>query len=182
MNKISKNLLIALLGMAIVVPVAKYVGRTAGEAANERDASQRMMAARLDPQIKTMVSRQDAQGVTEADLSPEFLKNIEAWTLERINVNAKKHWDAAGVPEGERNVSAESVYVSTGSHKLAIIRMRIGDVTPQATIFGIVGSEAVRVTCVDPTLGNVTVTSGPCAEKIRETFGESINPMGNNNG
>ncbi|MDO7833613.1 hypothetical protein Q4610_01010 [Sphingobium sp. HBC34] len=173
--KVTKNLLLTLAGMVIVIPLAKYVGRVSGEVANGSELPRKELASVSD--IQTLVSRQDAEGVTDADMSPEFLKNLEAWTLERVKLKAKPHWDAAGVPQEQRAVTAESVYVSTASHKLAVTRLRMGQTTPQAMIFGIVGTEAVRVLCMNSNGDDVPVASGPCDEKLREVFGESINPL-----
>ncbi|MFM9976926.1 MAG: hypothetical protein ACKVOP_02615 [Sphingomonadaceae bacterium] len=177
MSMSAKQIAIMLGGMLVVVPVAGYLGRTMGEAQNLREAPQQTANSEVATNVVAMVTRQDADGVTEADFTPEFLTNLGNWIQERTAANAKKHWDAAGVPESDRTLSNESVYVQAGSHKLAVVRIRMGATTPNAVIAGVVGPEMVRVTCLDSSGANVQLTSGPCDEKVREAFGTSMNPL-----
>ncbi len=178
MSMSGRKWLILIAGLIIVVPVAKFAGRTLAEAQNQRDADIRGPINDADePDVIAIVTRQDSEGVTEGDFSTEFLKNLEDWILQRTVANSLKHWDAAGVPENKRNVTAESVFVNAGPHKLAVVRMQIGETTPNATITGVVGSEVVRVLCIDKNGGDVPIASGPCDTKIQEAFGSSVNPM-----
>ena len=175
-----KNFLLMCLGIVVVIPVARYVGRAAGEAQNNRDATSQAVANSAgSPAVLATVTRQDAEGVTEADFSPEFLQNLGDWVEQRTAANAKKHWDAAGVPEDQRSLSNESVFVEAGPHKLAVVRLRIGETTPNAIIAGVVGTEMVRVMCFNSDGADVQITSGPCDDKIREAFGASMNPLRN---
>ena len=155
-------------------------GRTMADFQNQREAGAPLgSVGAAQPKVVAIITRQDAEGVTEADFSPDFLQNLGDWIEERTVANAKKHWDAANVPEASRKLSNESVYVQAGPHKLAVVRIRIGDTTPNATIAGIVGTEMVRVGCIDGGGESVLLTSGPCDDRIREAFGTSMNPLTN---
>lgn len=134
------------------------------------------------PEVKTIVSRQDAEGVTEADFSPEFLKNLEAWTHQRTIANAEKHWDALNVPESARIVSVEGVYVEAGGKKFAVLRTRTNNIAPSAVVVGVLGSDLVRIGCVVEAEQDVQISSGPCNEKVKEVFGVSLSPLSSPNG
>lgn len=171
MSLTSRQWLTMFLGMIVVVPAAQFIGKSMGESENRREQAANIQPSPMADSMRVMVSRQDSEGVTEADFSPEFLKNLESWTVERVAANADKYLDAAKVPESERNFVGESVYVETDGHKLAVTKLRIGEEVPGAFIVGIVGKELVRVVCFDRSGSNVAVTSGPCGEKLHEVFG-----------
>ncbi|MBX9896291.1 MAG: hypothetical protein K2Y17_00020 [Qipengyuania sp.] len=164
---------LAVVAMIAVIPISQYLGRTIGEATAKQEPT------RLPPQpdfsdIEVLVSRQDSEGVTEADFDQQFLANLEAWTLERTAANAAKYWDAAAVPQADRALVGESVLLERYGHRLAIVRVKIGDESPTATIVGVKGTELIRIACVARTAGSVPVAAGPCDAKIREIFGDPL--------
>ena len=174
---IGKTLLLTALGLIVVVPTAKWIGRTAAEAQNAREGRSGDYVEELNsmdrslPVAHVVVSRQGAEGVTVADLTPEFLQNLNAWTQERLRANGAKH----GLPADQ--LTTESVYVESGSQKYAVTRISDGVFKPSAIIFGIKGSEAVRITCGVREKADVELMTGPCNEKVREVFGVPLNAL-----
>jgi hypothetical protein len=78
-----------------------------------------------------------------------------------------------------RDITGESTIVERYGHRFAVVRIRLGDSTPNATIVGISGNEVVKIACVNRSGADVTVTDGPCDAKIREVFSA---PVGGNGG
>lgn len=64
--------------------------------------------------------------------------------------------------------------IEAGGRRFGVVRIRTQGFMPVATIVGLDGADFVRVHCVSRTLQDVAITYGPCGEKIRETFGTSI--------
>ncbi len=169
MSMSGKQLVWSIVAIIAIIPIAQFISREVGEAQDSSATS----ASPIRPSFadtEVVVSRQASEGITEADFSQQFLTNLEAWTIERTTANAKKYWDAASISEKDARLSGESVFIERFGHQLAVIRIKIGGTTPAATIVGVKGDEIFRITCVDRSGRSVSVTAGPCDEKIREVF------------
>lgn len=163
-----KSWIWAMIAMLLVVPIAQFIGKFAGEAQN---AGERPRSRDSAPsEVKVLVSRQSADGITESQFDQTFLDNLTSWTVERTEANSRKHLDAANAEANEPKLTGEAVYLERYGHKLAIVRLRLGTITPMATIVGIKGAELVRVLCTTSAPENVAITSGPCDAKLKEVF------------
>lgn len=120
------------------------------------------------------MSSQDAAGITQKDMGPEFIKNLELYTLERVTVKTTEALAAQGLSNPRVEFAAESTYLEIGGAKLAIVRLRSPDGANQAWIVGIVGKELKRVLCLTSQSATVLVSRGPCGDRIREVFGVSF--------
>lgn len=126
-------------------------------------------------EMKVVASRQDSEGATQADLSPQFLSNLESYIVERTNVlGAQAAKDQGGDARAAVVTSKGALYVEEGDKKLAVIRLETADGTPQVVVAGIVGTELVRVTCVRDRPGRIPLSYGPCHDKLREAFGVAL--------
>ena len=155
--------------IVVVQQIAGYLGKTSAERQNKAEAAARSKNAEL----RIIVSRQDAEGVTQKDLDLEALKKLEAYTLETVRKRTKDNQVAEGLPPTDMNFTAESVYVESGGLKLAVIRIR-NDYLFAVTVMGIVGKELIRVGCLRPSPERIPIASGQCAEKINEVFNITI--------
>ena len=169
MSMTGKQWAFTLIGMLAVVPIAQFLGKSLGQTMNAIDAPQSVATPSFS-EIEVGVSRQPSEGITEADFDQKFLANLESWVVERITANAKKYWDAGNVPQSMRAASGESNLVERYGHKFAVVRVRIGGATANATIVGIQGDEIIKVGCVNRLGSDVPITDGPCDAKIREVF------------
>lgn len=167
-----KMVLTVLIGIPIVSFVAGHMGKTAAERVNEREAVAKRASA-PSPVIRTLVSSQDAEGVTQAQMDLDFLKNLETYTVERARIKAKEHLASAGYPNASVRYTSEATYVESGRVKLALIRMS-SQGARQIFIAGIVGRELKRILCLRESEEPIPVASGACADKIREVFGVSL--------
>ncbi len=126
-------------------------------------------------EIRVASSRGDSEGVTQDQLSPTFLRNLETYTVERIGtLAAQAAKDQGNAGQGAVITSSEAVYVETGGKKLAVLRLKGSDKSYQVMVAGIVGTELVRVLCVRSTPERVPISYGPCHEKIKEAFGITL--------
>ena len=173
-----KQWALTIVGMLVVIPVAQLLGKSLAEAQNARDASQ-VIPKPAFTDTEVVVSRQPADGITEANFDQAFLANLQSWVVERTMANAQKYLDAANVPQSMRDFTGESTLIERYGHRLAVVRVRVGESTPNATVVGISGNELVKIGCINRSGADVTVTDGPCDSKIREVF--SV-PAGGNGG
>ena len=74
------------------------------------------------------------------------------------------------------NVTANSLYVSFAGKKLGVIKINSDNQIRSVTIFGIKGNELHRVTCVRASNRDIPILTGECGNKVKETFGVSIQP------
>lgn len=158
---------ILLLGVLVVPSVASWVGSSAGEASAQRTALQNA------PAFKAMAGSQSADGVTEEMMDQNFLANLEQHTVEQQIVNTRRALEASGMKMPVPRPASSSVFVMSGGHKITVVRTQAGSegaVVHSAHLMAIFGDEARRVVCIS-TEGQISVTYGPCADKIEETFG-----------
>lgn len=112
--------------------------------------------------ITAVSTRQSSEGVTAAQMDQAFLDRLGQYLEARSN------------QDGPHAYQHEGVYLEIGGRKLAVVRLRTQGVTPIAYIAAVQDGELVRVGCVSNVLANVPVTSGPCADKIKEAFGVGL--------
>lgn len=124
--------------------------------------------------VYTLSSIQSSDGMTQEDMTPEFLGWLEQNTKERIRHHASAYLKSIGSKNINIEIRASSVYVVADSHKLAVTRINAAGGS-QVHIFGINGKEAIRVACVHGLPDPIPISYGKCAEKIYESFGVKIN-------
>jgi len=161
-----------LIGIPIVNFVAGQLGKSAANHVNEKETTAKRPSSPA-PEIRTVVSSQEAEGVTQAQMDVDFLKNLETYMVERATIKAKESLAAAGYPNLSVEYKSEATYVESGPMKLAIIRMSTQG-TRQIFITGIIGRELKRVLCLRESEAAIPVTNGACADKIKEVFGVSL--------
>lgn len=171
-NMTWKSVLLLVIAISIVNIVAGHLGGKAAETENERKARSGSSAT-ANASIRTLVSSQDAEGVTQEQLDLDALKNLESYTVQRATIKAKEHLASAGYPNSEVHYTSEAIYVESGSMKLAVIRLKARG-TRQVLIVGIVGEELKRVLCQREAEEAIPLSYGPCSEKIREVFGVTL--------
>ena len=128
--------------------------------------------------VMAFTTIQTSEGVTEADLDQQGLKNLENWIVEMWRQKAKNSFiEMGGKPEAFKpNMTAKSVYVTAEGKKLAIIKVNMDNAVRMVTIMGIVGDELHRVGCLRASNHDIPVWSGECGKKVNEVFGVSIQP------
>lgn len=119
---------------------------------------------------------QSAEGVKEADLDQPALKNLENWIVQTILQKGRNKFTEMGYnpKDYKPHVVANSVYVTAGGKKLAVIKIAIDNSMRSVTILGIKGKELHRVSCLRASNHDIPVWSGECGSKVSETFGVSI--------
>lgn len=174
-KKINRKTVLALLiGMSIANFVFGQNDKIFSENNNKNEVAV-MHPSSHETEIRTLVSSQDAEGITQTQMNLDFLKNIEAYTVERATVKAKEYLQKAGYPDASVHYASEATYVESGSIKLGIIRASSKGVR-QIVVFGIVGSEFKRVLCYRKSEEAIPVSYGACAEKIKDVYGVSLGP------
>lgn len=166
-----------LIGFIILaVPVVNFfagqIGRLTAESLNTKEVFIEPKVSQ-ESKIQLVVSSQDAEGIDQSRLDLTFLKSLEVYTAERVEIKAKEYLASIGQPDAPVLITSESTYVYAGSMKLAVIRLRDA-VSRQVFIAGIVGNELKRVACIRRTDQDIPISYGPCAEKIYETFGVKV--------
>jgi hypothetical protein len=168
-----KYLVLIVLAILLLKPISNYLGKTAAQHANERESSNSPPHI-VNNEIRIVVSSQDAAGVTQQNFDISFLKNLEAYTVERVKLKAKEYLVSQGHPNAPLDIVSEATYVTSGTTKLAVIRLRGADGSNNVFIAGIINNELKRVACVRNSLETIPITYGVCGEKIKEVFGSMI--------
>jgi hypothetical protein len=100
-------------------------------------------------------------------MTEEFLKALtESW--------AESYRQSTPDKKIEENVSFHPRYADFPTQRLAVIEMHIDGKAAGAGVFGLVGSELVRVVCLDRSGDSVHLDSGECGQNIVERFGVSF--------
>jgi len=121
---------------------------------------------------------QTSEGVTNADLDQAALKNLETWMVNMFLQKGKNNYEVMGYNPEDFNpkLDAKSVYVTSGTKKLAIIKINLDNSMRSVTIIGIEGKELYRVTCIRASNHEIPVFSGECGNEIYKTFAVRIQP------
>ncbi len=163
-----KYLVLFVLAIPVVNQLASYLGTSAAQHVNERETVSRPTQV-ADQSIRVIASSQDAQGVAQKNLDMLFLKNLEAYTVERIKTKIRE------LPSSPQiDITSEATYVESGPMKFAVIRLRGSDNSNQVFIHGIVGNELKRVACLSNSTEAIPISYGVCADKVNEVFGTKI--------
>ena len=168
-----KHLVFFFLAFLLVSQLSGYLGKSALQHHEEREA------AKLPPQtsnqeIRVVVSTEDSEGATQQNFDMNFLKGLEAYTVQRVKVKAKEFLESQGHQNAQLDISSEATYVDSGPMKLAVIRLRGSDGSNQVFIAGIIGNELKRVVCARNSTEAIPISYGVCADKIKEVFGAKV--------
>ena len=168
-----KSILLFIAAFFVVKYVGGYLGRATAERVNATEAKSARQSTGSSQKIRTIVSSQDNEGITQEQMDIDFLKKLEAYTRERYKVKAKEYLVSVGQANTPVEMTSEATYVQSGHVKLAVIRLRS---TGARNIFiaGIVGKEFTRVLCQRESEEAIPITYGVCGDKIAEKFGVRI--------
>lgn len=174
------SLIVASLVLACVVYYAHYAfvsvqrWQEASSSTVTSDAEARAASVPAPRRVTVTVTSQDAAGATEDQFDIDFLKNLEAWVVERVRANTSKAIATHGLSEESTQIRSEATYLETDGHRLAVIRIKNGDDVSMASVIGIVGDELKRVNCIEESSERVPITFGECGAKVSQVFGVSL--------
>lgn len=128
--------------------------------------------------ITALITIQESEGMTEADLDTTSLKVLEQWTLQRTLQRARQNYASQGFDPKTFNpkVDVGSVLVLAGGKKLAVIRMTMDNQVRSVSVMGFNKGDFLRVTCIRRSNHDIPLFSGECGQKVTEAFGVSIKP------
>lgn len=159
-----------LAGLALTVGLS-LLGRFMGQTENASQVQQVHVAPSV---VRVVASSQSSDGVTEANLTPDFAKALETHAVSRISAKLGAAAKDAGVASSEARIQSESTVVETQGKKLVIIKYKINSTSRGVEILGISGPTLNRVMCARDSLEEILLVSGPCATKIQEVHGIRI--------
>ena len=168
-----KHIILFFLAIPVVNHFAGHLGKSAAQHVNDREAASAPQPT-ANQEIRVVVSSQDSEGATQQNFDLNFLKNLEAYTVERVKVKTKENLASKGHPNADVSFTSEAIYIENGPMKLAVIRLRASEGSNQVFIAGIIGNELKRIACVRNSTETIPMSYGVCAEKIKEVFGTKI--------
>lgn len=171
-----KYIILFLLAIPVVNYVAGYLGKSMAQYVNKQEEA-KPQQPNANQEIRVLVSSQDSEGITQQNFDLNFLKNLEAYTVERVKVKTKEYLVSQGHPNAVVNFTSEATYVESGHMKLAVIRLRASEGSEgsnQVLIFGIIGNELKKIACIRNSTETIPISYGVCADKIKEVFGVKI--------
>jgi hypothetical protein len=159
------------LGMLIIVPTAQHLGRTLGEQQDSQSSvAHKVPFKSVGQETRVLVSRQDAEGVTNDQIDVEVADAIGAYSLQRMKFHMKTILDEMGSSDSVDTMTEGTVLVPNDGLNLVVTRFSIGEVTHSVQVAAIKGNELVRVGCISPR-GDIGVTlAGKCAAALKEHF------------
>lgn len=168
-----KHIIIFILAIPVINQIGSYLGRSNAQRVNEREAVSAPNSS-ANQEIRITVSSQDSEGITQQDLDLNALKNLEAYTVERVRIRTKEYLASQGYTNADVDFASEATYVESGSIKLAVIRLRASEGSNQVFVSGIIGNELKRIACARNSTETIPISYGACAEKIYDVFGVRI--------
>jgi hypothetical protein len=152
----------------LCVAIAQFVGHI----------SPALGADRVAP-ITAMVTIQDTEGTSEADLNIESLKKLEQWLVQTTLQRARTNYAKQGFDPKTFNpkINVGSVYTIAGGKKLAVTKMNMDNQLRTVWVMGFQRGEFLRVTCARGSNHDIPIFSGECGQKITEAFGVSVKPQ-----
>lgn len=121
------------------------------------------------PTMKVLITEQSAEGMSDADMTQEFLDRItEHYKKRVISLSGLTEQQALAA---QKSIKVESVYLTDRGKKLMI--MRLHQITPpfyNLVVGGLTGDKFVRVSCIWDVNKRISASQGECGEKIEATF------------
>jgi hypothetical protein len=116
--------------------------------------------------------RHDAKQVVAGKLDQESLATIERELIGVVieNLRAQDKKDSVPLLQSDQ-ITAASEYVNAGPLRLAITKMRIRDQDSVVFVTGVWGGEMFRVSCAAKSLEPISLSVGPCADRVEKVFG-----------
>ena len=158
----------------LAIATAPLIPASEDDHKTSRDDSQ-------NPEIKPVMvftTTQSSEGMTEADLDQAGLANLETWIVETMLKKGRNNYAEMGYDpkDFKPKISANSVYVTAGGKRLAVIKVNMDNLMRTVTVMGIKGDELYRVSCIRASNHDIPVWSGECGNEVRKTFGVNITP------
>lgn len=154
-----------VIAMALFLP---WYGRFLGERANAREQAASPPVATAAG-LQVMTSEQDAEGVTEADLTPAYAQSFAAYTAARSAELAKQHTSEPLPP-----LTSAGTIITIDGKRLAVARTMAEGQVIALTVLGFQGTSAIRVACVATDETPVQLTSPQCRQAIEQAYGLSL--------
>lgn len=180
MSNLWKRAAGAAILVVVVAPTATYLlsAKSATISAQTRGKPVKSGST----QIQTIVSRESADGFTEADINVNVMLKLEARTLEQFRAGMVRELSTAGKTFNPARMTADSVVTEIGSRRLIVTRIKTDGQVTAAQVFGVNQQEAVRVACVPSAIVDDIVMSRECRARVQSIFGVNLNLSGNRNG
>lgn len=172
-NTLTKAMITAglLLGLLLVLAFLTMLERPA-DLSNAGPRKPAKVTGPTPQQVQTVVVRQDAEGYSDRDLTPEAMKIVENEIVNRTLQRARENLNAQGQSADE--VIAEKVASSSWIMEASGRRFGIVDVQTIGgrikAVVSIQSGQLVRVSCINSTGENIPTFTGKCAEEIEKVF------------
>jgi len=115
--------------------------------------------------VQTWVVRQASDGVTNENLSEDYVEKTRDFLVQHVNSRA---------PDSKNRAKGSSYIIKRNSKRLGVIKIIYGNVTPMITVLGINNKQLVRVTCGISMLENVDYEGSICSNALKQEFGISL--------
>lgn len=120
---------------------------------------------------------QSSQGVTESDISPEFIAGIEEFLLKDKQAQYERAMRSIGEEPTKGALIANSQVIRESQHRLVVTEITHRAITQSGVAtkiaWWIQGDQLKLVQCADTTGAPIALRSGECGHQIVKTFGFS---------
>ena len=123
------------------------------------------------PEVVVLDSVEPAEGITEKEMSKEFLSNYSSFIKEDLVDGVRQYLESQNkhLPD-DFDISSESFYINASDKKLAVVRFNIAGSANGLVVLGIKGDKLHRILCNNQSVEKISLMHGKCANRISEIF------------
>ena len=129
------------------------------------------------PELRVLSSSQSSDGVSEGDLTPQLADQMAKYGASRLASKFEEIYRQSGTLSSAPKILSDATVVKVQEKTLIIVRYDINASAKAVEIFGVSGLNLDRVMCTRESLDDILITSGPCAQKILEIHGVTLNSL-----
>ena len=143
---------------------------------NTGNAEPRDLFEEIGQDTKVLVSKQAADGVTNANLDVTAAETLGEYTLKRMRYHTQRYLDEMGSKESVDQITQKTVLVPNGNQNIVITRIYTAGANNAVQFLGIEGQEMTRVLCQAKRGDREVMLAGKCRKAVQEQFGLELGP------
>lgn len=124
-----------------------------------------------DAELRVFVISEPSNGITEADLTPQFAKAMATHLVQKITAQMETAIKQAAIAAPSPKIRADAAVIKTQGKSLVVIELVNNEQSRAVEIIGISDKTMSRVQCGRKNLDEISLAAGPCAQKILEIHG-----------
>ncbi len=139
-------------------------------------AAPRDLFEEIGQDTRVLVSRQSAEGVTNADLDVAAAETLGEYAVQRMRYHTQRYLDEIGSTENVEQITQKTVLMPNGSRSVVLTRIYTAGTNNAVQFLGIEGEELIRVLCQTSRGDQEVLLAGKCEEAVHKQLGLELGP------